>query len=218
MPASIFADEWRECLRAHYMTVIRTDDRITERTLRGVMMHEAGFTEAELKELAVRATMRVEDTPADFVPDLAMMQGDAAPRSFAVAAPPDAEAAAAVEAPQVDALATPAESPIEAETVEAVGALLVDGVIEANASPESVSDVIEANASPDLLDDGIDGEDDPELMVDAMLQPDASAEMTTAELLVADLPDAELEDPEANDEEPDDAPPTAPPPEQLSLF
>ncbi len=70
MPAqSIFADEWRECLRAHYSYVQRLDDKVTERTLRGVML-EVGFTEAELRELTVLATMRVEDVADDFVPDM----------------------------------------------------------------------------------------------------------------------------------------------------
>ena len=70
---SIFADEWRDCLRAHYTYVVRNNDKLTERTLRGVMF-EAGFTEAELTELTVRATMRAEDMDADFVPDLEILE------------------------------------------------------------------------------------------------------------------------------------------------
>ena len=41
---SIFAQEWRDCLYAHYSYVVRLGDQVTERTLRGVMI-EAGFTE-----------------------------------------------------------------------------------------------------------------------------------------------------------------------------
>jgi hypothetical protein len=63
----IFADEWRECLREQYMDVCRREDRRTGETLTRVML-QIGFTEADLSELRVRATMR--DMPADFVPDM----------------------------------------------------------------------------------------------------------------------------------------------------
>ncbi|MEO8393935.1 MAG: hypothetical protein ABI700_13170 [Chloroflexota bacterium] len=69
----VFADEWRECLRAHFTTVIRMNDKITEKTLRGVMI-EAGFSDAELRELTVRATMHVDDVGADFVPDMTVLE------------------------------------------------------------------------------------------------------------------------------------------------
>ena len=59
---SIFYQDWRDCLRAHYMHVIRTNDRITEPTLHGVLLR-VGFSEDEIKEIAVRAKMR--DTEAD---------------------------------------------------------------------------------------------------------------------------------------------------------
>ncbi len=72
---SIFADEWRECLRAHFTIVMRTNDKITEKTLRGVMI-EAGFTDAELKELTVRATMHVDHVGADFVPDMTVLEAE----------------------------------------------------------------------------------------------------------------------------------------------
>ncbi|MEP7294084.1 MAG: hypothetical protein ABI835_20015, partial [Chloroflexota bacterium] len=69
MPTGIFSDEWRECLIAHYTSVMRAEDKKTERTLRGVML-EAGFTDSELREITVRATAHVDDVDADFVPDL----------------------------------------------------------------------------------------------------------------------------------------------------
>ena len=71
---SIFADEWRECLRAQYMDVCRREDRRTGETLTRVML-QIGFTEADLSELRVRATMR--DMPADFVPDMEVMEASA---------------------------------------------------------------------------------------------------------------------------------------------
>ncbi|MCL4247214.1 MAG: hypothetical protein KJ065_03565 [Anaerolineae bacterium] len=70
---SVFADEWRECLRAHYMHVVRIGDISTEPTLISVMQ-EAGFSETELAELRIRATMHVDDVGADFQPDAAVVE------------------------------------------------------------------------------------------------------------------------------------------------
>lgn len=78
MSENIFADDWRDCLQAHYQHVIRTGDRVTEPTLR-VVMHQAGFTDAQLAELRVRATMHVDDIGADFVPDLDVLSAGSAP-------------------------------------------------------------------------------------------------------------------------------------------
>jgi hypothetical protein len=75
MSESVFADEWRECLRAHYMHVIRTHDRVTLPSLTYVM-YQAGFTEGELAELRVRATLRADQMPADFVPDMNALKRD----------------------------------------------------------------------------------------------------------------------------------------------
>lgn len=50
----IFFDEWQACLRAHYIHVLRANDTITERTLRGVLL-QSGVTEAELAALHDRA-------------------------------------------------------------------------------------------------------------------------------------------------------------------
>lgn len=50
----IFFDDWQACLRAHYVHVLRANDAITERTLRGVLL-QSGVTEAELAALHDRA-------------------------------------------------------------------------------------------------------------------------------------------------------------------
>jgi len=70
---SIFTDEWRRCLRAHYMDVIRRNDQITLKSLVRVM-HDTGFNDDELAELRVRATMRADEMPDDFVPDPRVFQ------------------------------------------------------------------------------------------------------------------------------------------------
>ena len=80
---SVFADDWRACLREHYMHVVRTDDRATLPSLT-LVMYEVGFSDDDLAELRVLATMRADDMPADYVPPEI-----AAPRVFAAVAPPD---------------------------------------------------------------------------------------------------------------------------------
>ena len=47
MAENIFADEWMECLEAHYMHVIRINDKVTEPSL-SIVMRSAGFSDAQL--------------------------------------------------------------------------------------------------------------------------------------------------------------------------
>jgi hypothetical protein len=75
---SIFADEWRDCLREHYMYVIREQDNVTRPTLTKVML-EAGFSDEELAELRVRATIRADEMPEDFVPDMDVLEAKIQP-------------------------------------------------------------------------------------------------------------------------------------------
>lgn len=91
---SVFSDEWRTCLREHFMYVIRNQDARTERSLITVM-HETGFSDDELRELRIQATMHVDDMPEGYVPDMA----------FAESAPPQAEPVifAGVDVPQPEA-------------------------------------------------------------------------------------------------------------------
>lgn len=72
MSENIFAEDWVACLEAHYMHVIRINDKVTEPSL-SIVMHSAGFTDAQLAELRVRATMHVDQVGADFVPDLGVL-------------------------------------------------------------------------------------------------------------------------------------------------
>jgi hypothetical protein len=110
MPENIFEAEWRECLEAHYMHVIRTRDKVTEPSLT-VVMHQAGFNDSELAELRVRATMHLDDSGADFVPDMNVLEAVEEVRIIAVAVP-DAPPAEPVSA---EAVAEPeAELPVEA--------------------------------------------------------------------------------------------------------
>jgi hypothetical protein len=47
---SIFFDAWQACLRAHYVHVIRTNDAVTEPTLRAVLL-QSGLSEDDLHDL-----------------------------------------------------------------------------------------------------------------------------------------------------------------------
>src|SRR5690606_19075090 len=101
---SVFSEEWRACLREHYMYVIRQQDTRTERSLLTVM-HETNFDDAELHELRVRATMHVDDMPADFVPDMTTLNSEAPPAT--VFAGVDIPVAELAEAPVAEIEAVP---------------------------------------------------------------------------------------------------------------
>jgi hypothetical protein len=66
---SVFGNEWRRCLEEHYKYVVKKQDKRTETTLTPIL-HRFGFSETELKQLYIEATMRAEDMPDDFVPDM----------------------------------------------------------------------------------------------------------------------------------------------------
>ena len=145
---SIFADEWRECLIAHYAYVIRLNDERTERTLRGVM-HWGAMCEPWMPHIYVSATAHVDDMPADFVPDLEIYEDDA-PVMIAVTMPEAVEESreAAVE---VEAL-LPEEAVVQAaDAEEATEAPAEDSEAEA-ALPTQAEDEDKAPppADPDI--------------------------------------------------------------------
>ncbi len=137
MAENIFADEWRECLRAHYKHVIRNNDHVTEPSLR-VVMHQAGFDESELAELRVLATMHIDDSGSDFVPELDVLETmpDAAEdiRVFTTAVPP----AAAEEADLLPAEGYDAQAQVIIEDELPVEDVQLDRIFpeEANAVPD----------------------------------------------------------------------------------
>lgn len=88
---SPFADDWRDCLSAHYQFVVRNEDHVAARTLPGIL-HELGFSDSELAELAIRATMHIDDMPADYVPNVEAV----AQAIRAAASAPDAAGAGAI--------------------------------------------------------------------------------------------------------------------------
>jgi hypothetical protein len=63
---NVFDEEWRDCLRAHYKYVVRANDNRTHETLTQVLTHPSiNFTEGELRQLYIEATMRAEDFSED---------------------------------------------------------------------------------------------------------------------------------------------------------
>lgn len=70
---SVFSEEWRACLREQYKHVIRENDQVTLPSLM-MVMERVGFSEDDLAQLRVEATMRIEDVADDFVPDLEILQ------------------------------------------------------------------------------------------------------------------------------------------------
>jgi hypothetical protein len=72
---SIFADAWRDCLREHYKHAIQNDPNPRNlETLKTVLLRPNGdqppiFTESELRQLYVEATMRVDQMPDGFMPE-----------------------------------------------------------------------------------------------------------------------------------------------------
>ena len=125
MPENIFEAEWRECLEAHYMHVIRTNDKVTEPSL-SIVMHSAGFSDAQLAELRVRATMHVDDVGKDFVPDLEVLdahdhqhnEAEAHVYNIPVEVAPVPAEAAPVEAEVISQTEVLVEAELEGETLE----------------------------------------------------------------------------------------------------
>lgn len=67
--SSIFSQDWRDCLDAHYRDVVQRGDSLTEKSLTKVLT-DLGYREDQLRQMKLYATMRTEDLQADFIPTL----------------------------------------------------------------------------------------------------------------------------------------------------
>lgn len=73
---NIFADEWRECLREHYKNVIQNDknprnlESVRKAFLRPNGERPAIFSESELQQFQIEATMRTENMSDDAIQEL----------------------------------------------------------------------------------------------------------------------------------------------------
>ena len=69
---SVFFEEWMRSLREQYKYVVRSRDRVTLPSLTAVL-HRVGFTDDELAQLRIEATMRLDDVGADYVADMTVL-------------------------------------------------------------------------------------------------------------------------------------------------
>lgn len=69
---SVFFEEWMRSLREQYKYVIRSQDKVTLPSLTAVL-HQVGFTDDELTQLRIEATMRLDDVGADYVADMTIL-------------------------------------------------------------------------------------------------------------------------------------------------
>ncbi|HEX3049008.1 MAG TPA: hypothetical protein VHP83_00010 [Aggregatilineaceae bacterium] len=114
---SIFSNEWRDCLRAHYRYVIRSQDTLTEQTLRHVLL-QTGMGEDELLELRREALGYIPEPEPDLAP--AEESAESAEPAHAVVvdqAVPPAAAPQSEPQPPADTTFTDA-SPIDAVPAE----------------------------------------------------------------------------------------------------
>lgn len=205
MSENIFADEWIDCLEAHYVHVIRTKDRVTEPSLT-IVMRSAGFNDKQLAELRVRATMHVDDVGADFVPDLNVLDGHGHSHTHNDAQVHTHEPAH-TEAIEPQIFNIPIDLPPAADELQLEALPIDETVPEAELEFEIDTPELELEAAVDLLP--------PELEVETDI-PEAELEV------IADLPevelevDAEVETEALTEDEPEEPDPDAP--QQLSLF
>jgi len=70
---SPFADDRRDTLIAHFKLVMHSHDPSRRQAVIDLMETE-GFSKAELSSLYIEATMRMDEVPDDFVPDITMIE------------------------------------------------------------------------------------------------------------------------------------------------
>lgn len=70
---SPFDEEWRESLAEQFKHAARLEGKTRRDALRQ-MLHELGFSEGQLRDLYIDATMHIDDLNADFLPDLDMIE------------------------------------------------------------------------------------------------------------------------------------------------
>jgi hypothetical protein len=82
---NVFAEQWRECLREHYKHVVKNDPNprnlvsVKKAFLQPNREQPPIFTEDELHQLYIEATMRADEMPDDFVPELLLEEVDLQP-------------------------------------------------------------------------------------------------------------------------------------------
>ncbi len=222
MSENIFASEWIDCLEAHYAHVIRTKDHVTEPSLT-IVMHSAGFSDKQLAELRVRATMHVDDVGSDFVPDLHILDGHNHDHS-AHDVHAHERLAEPVSEPQIFNIPIDLSAADEVQTVEAVSEVqptseeeleadfdameapieYLDEVPQPELKPEMSAQEIEIEAAADAAEEPIEFLDDGQHVELEAVYEEPEAELDSVEHDTLVEPETEEPDPDA--------------PQQLSLF
>ena len=167
---SVFFDEWLSSLRAQYQHVVRADDRVTLPSLTEVM-RQVGFSETELRQLRLDATMRADEVADDFAPDLAIL--DEAKPTGAHPAECLCAACAPVDESRFDADGQPLPPDAEAEAQSDSAIYPAAAVEPDDAEPMTFADSLEAPQA-DLdeeaqADDDGESKDDPDAPQQASL-------------------------------------------------
>jgi hypothetical protein len=164
---SIFFEEWRRCLQEHYRQVIRTQDSVTEKTLVGVL-HRVGFSDDELRQLYMEATMRADGTPADFVPDMSKLPFYVHPAECTCAACMDKTLEVGHDAEGQPIIAEPEPEPEAAGNLFAVAKMddrealtePEDDIFAVNTGEEAAEDLTEEETGSDEIASEIDKKSD----------------------------------------------------------
>lgn len=71
--SSIFGDQWRATQIAYFEQMMRTGNA-EQRANACQIMRDSGFSDQEINDLYIQATMHLDDVPDDFVPDLEVIE------------------------------------------------------------------------------------------------------------------------------------------------
>jgi hypothetical protein len=202
---SVFFDEWIKSLREQYKYVIRNNDQVTLPSLTKVMIHDVGFSEDELANLRVEATMHVDDIGADYVPDLTILDKPTAGQ------PHPAECTCPqcipIDESQFDDEGQPLTHDDPEEAIHEAGHIFPVAKIEVS---ETLDD--EPIIEHDLIDD--DDEIPSEIGLGDDLVDDEN--LTFEDSLVEEIEsEDDIDDLEEADDEPEDDPDA---PQQMSMF
>ena len=169
---SVFFEEWLSSLREQYKHVVRNNDRVTLPTLTAVMQN-AGFGEAELTQLRLEATLRADEVPAGFKPDMNILDQTPAPHPAECLCPQ----CMPVDEQAHDADGQPVAPDPEAETAD-TGHTFQAAVMDSSddEAPEPVTYADSLELDEDIEPDARDSTDD--ASADAAEDPDAPAQMS----------------------------------------
>ncbi len=159
---SVFFEEWIRSLREQYKHVVRQDDRVTLPSLTAVML-DVGFSEDELAQLRVEATMHVDEIGADHAADMEILR-----HSLPHAAECLCPVCSPIDVGRFDDAVQPLAIDPEQETAETGNVFLAETIADTETTDEPApltfedglaAQDIEAGADEDSIDTCEDDED-----------------------------------------------------------